>query len=326
MVNIPPLEELTAETAGSLLCRSVPIAGPRDTAGAVRAGLEGARFEAASHIAVCGDDGSLCGVVRIEDLLAAAPETPLSSFMDSDPPTVSPGTDQELVAWRAAQRDESALAVVDARGRFLGMVPPAQLLRVLLHEHDEDLARLGGVLRQHSVARAASVESVPRRLWHRLPWLIVGLLGALFAADIVGAFEARIEEELLLAFFIPGIVYLADAVGTQTETLVIRGFSVGVGIRRFAPRELLTGVLAGLILAAVFYPIAWLRWGEADVALAVSISLLAACSTATVIAMALPWAFDTLGQDPAFGSGPLATVVQDLLSILIYFAVASAII
>jgi magnesium transporter len=30
-----------------------------------------------------------------------------------------------------------------------------------------------------------------------------------------------------------------------------------------------------------------------------------------------------LGRDPAFGSGPLATVIQDLLSILIYFAIAS---
>jgi magnesium transporter len=63
-----------------------------------------------------------------------------------------------------------------------------------------------------------------------LPWLFLGLLGAIIAADIVGAFERRLEEHVLLAFFIPGIVYLADAVGTQTEALVIRGLSVGVGM------------------------------------------------------------------------------------------------
>jgi magnesium transporter len=32
--------------------------------------------------------------------------------------------------------------------------------------------------------------------------------------------------------------------------------------------------------------------------------------------------FSLLGRDPAFGSGPLATVIQDLLSIIIYFAIA----
>jgi magnesium transporter len=42
--------------------------------------------------------------------------------------------------------------------------------------------------------------------------------------------------------------------------------------------------------------------------------------------MVLPSLLSRLGADPAFGSGPLATVAQDLLSILIYFAVASVIV
>jgi len=63
------------------------------------------------------------------------------------------------------------------------------LLAVLLHEHDEDLARLGGFLRDSSMARTASEEPVVKRFWHRVPWLLVGLLGALLAADIVGAYE-----------------------------------------------------------------------------------------------------------------------------------------
>lgn len=74
-------------------------------------------------------------------------------------------------------------------------------------------------------------------------------------------------------------------------------------------------------------PVCYLAlWGEADVAPASSLALLAACSTATIVAMALPWALNRLGTDPAFGSGPLATVVQDLLSLLIYFWIASSIV
>jgi magnesium transporter len=67
-------------------------------------------------------------------------------------------------------------------------------------------------------------------------------------------------------------------------------------------------------------------WDDGDVILAAAIALFAACSTATVVAMALPWLLNRLGRDPAFGSGPLATVVQDLLSLVIYFAVASLIV
>jgi magnesium transporter len=150
----------------------------------------------------------------------------------------------------------------------------------------------------------------------------VGLAGALVAAWIVGSFEERLQGNVALAFFIPGIVYMADAVGTQTETLVIRGLSVGVPIGEVVRRELLTGLFVGLALSATFLPLAWLGW-EGDVAVAAALALFAASSTATLVAMVLPWLFSRLGRDPAFGSGPLATVIQDLASILIYFAIAT---
>jgi magnesium transporter len=104
--------------------------------------------------------------------------------------------------------------------------------------------------------------------------------------------------------------------------VVVRGLSVGVGIRRMVARETLAGFATGSALALVAGPLIWLRWGEPQVAIAVALSLFAACSTATLVAMALPAALDALGVDPAFGSGPLATVVQDLLTILIYLSVA----
>jgi magnesium transporter len=157
-------------------------------------------------------------------------------------------------------------------------------------------------------------------LWHRLPWLVVGLAGALAAAFIVGSFEDRLRSNVALAFFIPGIVYMADAVGTQTETLVIRGLSVGVQIRDVVKREIVTGLLVGLAIAALFLPVALWQW-DYDVAVAAALALLAACSMATLVAMLLPWLLSRAGKDPAFGSGPLATVVQDLSSILIYFGI-----
>lgn len=313
------------QTASTHVCRDVPRMEPDVTAGRARALLIGHRHESAADIAVCDGD-RLVGLVSIEVALSAPNWMRLRDLMDADPPVVEPDTDQEVAAWKAVEHGETSLAVVDAGGRFVGLVPPRRLLAVLLTEHDEDLARLSGVAATTSEARRASEEPVSRRLAHRLPWLVVGLAGALLAAALVGRFERDLEATVALAFFVPGIVYMADAVGTQTETVVIRGLSVGVPIRRVVRNELLTGLLTGLTLAAAFYPLGLALWGDADVALAAAIALLAACSTATVIAMALPWAIHRLGADPAFGSGPLATVVQDLLSLLIYFTVASAVI
>jgi magnesium transporter len=153
-----------------------------------------------------------------------------------------------------------------------------------------------------------------------LPWLAVGLIGAMISAALLAGLEGEMSANLAVAYFIPGIVYLADAVGTQTETLTIRGLSVGVGIGRVARREATTGLLVGVILAAVMFPtISWL-WHDVALAAAVSSAVLAASTVATLVAMALPYLLHRLGYDPAFGSGPVATVIQDLLSIVIYLA------
>ena len=211
------------------------------------------------------------------------------------------------------------------QGEFVGLVPPHRMVGVLLTEHDEDVARLGGYLASTQRARQAAEEEVGRRLWHRLPWLLVGLVGAVLSAAIVGAFEDELEDEVLLAFFLPGVVYMSAAIGTQTQTVLIRGFSVGVTARRVFPRELASGLLLSAAIALVFLPVAWLGWGDAGVAVGVAAALLASSAAATLVAIALPWAFQRLGSDPAFGSGPLATVLQDILTIAIYFAVAAPI-
>ncbi len=125
--------------------------------------------------------------------------------------------DEELAAARLARNGGRSIAIVDGHGRFVGLVSSRQAVAVLLREHEEDVARLGGFLSRTSQARTAAEEPVHRRLWHRLPWLALGLLGAMGSAGIVAAFEEQLSRLVLLAFFIPAVVYMADAVGTQTE-------------------------------------------------------------------------------------------------------------
>jgi len=311
------------ETAAAHAVVNVPIAAPSLCAGDARAMLDGRHYESASLLVVCDRD-RFVGIVTIEDVLGARPDVTVASLMDRDAPVVAPGVDQEVAAWRAVAHGESALAVVDATGRFVGVIPPHRLVAVLLAEHEEDLSRLGGFLKSTSVARVASEEGVRRRFWHRVPWLLVGLCGALFAADVIARFEDLLRIHVMLAFFMPGIVYLADAVGTQTETVIVRGLSLGVPLRRMIAREVLAGIAIGAALAVIAAPLVWSRWGDQKLALTVGVSVFAAASTSTVAAMLLPWCLNSMKLDPAFGSGPLATVIQDVLSIWIYLLVAYA--
>ena len=302
----------------------VPVARPDQPAGEVRGALIGARFESVDDVAVL-EGHALVGLLPIERLLAAGAEEPVSKLMDAEPPVVAPGADQELVAWRMVRRGESSMGVVDSAGRFVGLIPPEAMLEVLLSAHDEDMARLGGYVAGASGAREAAEEPVGRRLAHRLPWLLLGLLGAVGSAVLVGVFEQQLKEVVLLAFFLPGVLYMAAAIGTQTEAVLIRGLAVELDLGRMLRRELVSGIVMSAVLGLAFFPFALLGWGDENVALGVSLALFASALMATLVALALPLLFRRLGTDPAFGSGPLATVIQDLLSVVIYLAIAAPI-
>jgi magnesium transporter len=317
----------TFESAASLASDDVPVAHPDDSVAMLRTRIALRRYHCVSDIPVVDrQTRRLLGVLQIEDLVCANAEAPVAQLMDTDPPCVSHQLDREHAAWKAVQHGESALAVIDDQGRYLGMIPPHRLLAAMLAEHDEDLSRLGGFNKSAEAARHATIESMGRRLWHRLPWLFIGLLGALLAAGIVGRYEATLSEIVLLAAFVPGIIYFADAVGTQTETVVVRGLSLGIDVRQMRAREALTGVVIGAATALLIYPVVRFGWHDARIAMIVALSLFAACSVATVVALALPVLLLRAGVDPAFGAGPLATVIQDLLSLLIYFAIATQLI
>ncbi|MGK2954219.1 MAG: magnesium transporter [Solirubrobacterales bacterium] len=298
----------------------VPTAGPEELVSDVRDSLVGHEFEVAGQVIVLEKNVAV-GSASLEELMAVRDGRQMREVMHADPPQVSEDAHQEVAAHLMAKSSGGCVVVVASDGSFKGVLSPQRMLAVLIEEHEEDLARLGGYTAGSRQARRAAEESVPRRLWHRLPWLLIGLLGAMLSAVILGGFEGRLEANVLIALFIPAIVYMADAVGTQTETLAIRALAVGVPIRDLVLKELVTGAVIGLVIGAAFFLFSLIGWGDSKVALAVGIALLASSTIATVVAMLLPALFQKLGIDPAFGSGPLATVAQDLLSILTYLGV-----
>jgi magnesium transporter len=183
------------------------------------------------------------------------------------------------------------------------------------------LTQSNGTTRSRSRHRA---ETAGWHLVDRLPWLLLGLAGSVIATIVVAFFERQLQSRVAIAFFIPGIVYLADAIGTQTEAIAVRGLSLShAPIRNLVLGELRTGLLIGVVLGALSFPAIWLVLGDPRLALSVALALLIAGAMATAIGLLLPWLLSRIGRDPAFGSGPIATIVQDVLSLVIYFAVAS---
>lgn len=312
------------KTLGSVIGHAtvaVPIGSERESARAMLESLEGHELAEVRKVVVLEHQKPV-GLVSIEDLLAAEPEAKLGDLMKDDFPVVTFDTDEEVAAHALIESGEGCLVVTGPGGGFAGLVFADQMLPVLLAEHEEDMARLGGYLAGSARARSAAEEGIARRLWHRMPWLVIGLLGAMASAVLMGAFEDRLQENVLIALFVPAVVYMADAVGTQTETLLIRGLAVGVKVRKILARELITGAIIGLLIGVAFTVFAAFGWGDFRVALAVGLALFASATIATGLAMVLPVTFQRLGIDPAFGSGPLATVIQDLLSIITYLGVA----
>jgi magnesium transporter len=312
-----------AETAGWHLVERVPTVRSQDAAGAVVQRLAGRHYDYAGTAYLVDDADRLLGAIALTALLAAPPSTPVVE-LSRTAHAVHPGIDQERIASHAIRHQMSAVPVTDENGRLLGVVPPMVLLQILRHEHVEDIHRLAGIRHETVLARSA-IEAPPvRRARDRLPWLLIGLAGSMVATFVVAAFERSLESRVAIAFFIPGIVYLADAIGTQTEAIAVRGLSLSHSpLRTLVGGEMRTGLLIGLVLGAASLPLVWLAFGDIRLAVAVSLSIVAAGTLATTVGLLLPWLLEKLGRDPAFGSGPIATIIQDVLSLLIYFGIAT---
>lgn len=314
------------ESAARYLLAAVPRVHPAQTVEAVLADLRNGHFDCLDIVCVVDDEGSLIGIVPLSGLFGPAADARIDALMMRDAPRVQAHTDQERVASLALHHGLDAMPVVDARGRLIGVVPSNSLLHILRREHVEDIHRLAGIARETRRAREA-IESPPlRRLRHRLPWLLIGLVGSMFATFIMTGFESTLSLNPALAFFVPGLVYLADAIGTQTEAVAVRGLSLShASVGALVGGEVRTGLLIGLVLGGLTFPCVWFAFGDPALALAVSLSLLVAGGIATTIGLFLPWLLARMGSDPAYGSGPLATIAQDLLTLLTYFAVASVV-
>jgi len=312
-------------TAADLMTVDIPRSDRHRTVGEMIAALRGHTWDEVGHVYLVDDEAVLVGQVPIERLLQAKEQTALADLEGLPPIEVLPGDAAETVALRAVERHDADVAVIDSRRRLLGAIPIGRLLALLHEEHVDNFLRMGGVSRidhQHlSITGRETLTAVRARL----PWLMVGLGGGFLASGVASAFEASLKNEVALAFFLPLVVYMADAVGTQTETVLVRRLAYGeVSLWEQLARELAIGASIGTTVAVVAGGGLWLWNGHPALAMVVGASLGVTAVVATVIASLLPLGLMRLGTDPSLASGPVATVVQDILSVGIYLMIATA--
>lgn len=172
-----------------------------------------------------------------------------------------------------------------------------------------------------------ATESIGLLIKIRLPWLFLGLVLSLGTAFVVSHYEETLATDTRLVFFIPLIVYVSDAVGTQTATIYIRNLSKRqTTFKTYFFKELFVGFFVGMVFGLVTSLAAYLWLDSVEIATTVGLAMWASITTATVFALSTASLINRLKLDAASGADPLVTVAQDAISLLIYFAIATVII
>ena len=312
------------QTAASHLARRIPVARREMPIKEVIDSLLGSVFDCADAIFVTDHEGRLEGVVRINDLLANGDRT-IAEIMMPEHQAVLLSDDQEQIASEAIRLNMIAVPVVDDQGRLLGAVPPEALFKILREEHMEDLQRLAGITSHEQGPLVSLSAPLLDRFRRRLPWLVFGLFASFIMTSVMVSFERLIASNVSVAFFIPALVYISGAIGAQAVSVAVRALAVGtVSLPQLLRGEVAVGAAIGASLGLIALVLVLAAFGDWRLAAAVGLAVLGGGLLSAIVGFSLPWTFQRLGSDPALGSGPLCTIIQDVASLTIYFLLVMA--
>ncbi|HCA7066112.1 magnesium transporter [Staphylococcus pseudintermedius] len=273
-------------------------------------------------IFVVDEDKKLVGVISLRDLIIAENDAYIEDIMSERVISANVADDQEDVAQTMRDYDFIAMPVVDYQNHLLGIITIDDIVDVMDEEASEDYSRLAGVSDIDSTD-----DTIFQTALKRLPWLLILTVLGMITASILGSFEETLEKVALLAAFIPIISGMSGNSGTQSLAVSVRNISTG-DIKekskiKLALRESGSGFLTGITCAVSLSLIIILLYGQPYLALIVGTSLTIAMTVGTTIGSVIPLVINRLGIDPAVASGPFITTINDIVSMLIYFGLAT---
>ncbi len=264
----------------------------------------------------------LVGVSSLRQLVVVPPITPLKDFMSTDVFSVQTSMDQEEVAKIVANYDILAVPVVDESNKLVGIVTVDDVIDIFRKEATEDILKMAGVGEEF-----IETKTIVKSTRIRLPWLFASCIGGIVAFFIIGRFEDSLNKFVYLAAFIPVIMGMGGNIGTQSSTIVVRGLATGrIIIRDFWPvifKELSIGVILGVVYGVLIGTVAQLQYSKFALAMSVSLAVISSMSIAALVGSLAPMAFARINIDPAVASGPFVTTSIDIISVYLYFQIAT---
>ena len=166
---------------------------------------------------------------------------------------------------------------------------------------------------------------------NRLPWLFVMSVSLMITGGIIAHFEDLMSQVIALVAYIPLLNGTGGNAGTQSASLVIRGMAVGeIELKDAAKvmwKEMRISFTVGLILSILnFIKIIVIDRETVLVALTVALGIFIIVMFAKLLGGLLPMAAKRLGIDPALMATPMISSITDMVSVIIYFTLATMII
>ncbi len=313
------------QTAGAIMTTEYISVSSMDTVGNVmdRLRVEAPEAETIYYLYVVDEQLKLVGVVSLRDLIVAGLDQKIDEIMLTRVKSVETHTDQEEVA-RIMRKYDFLAVPVTAQGKLVGIVTVDDIMDVVEEETEEDFGEISAV--RGSIDTNVSWFSAGLK---RSPWIIILMFLGLITAEVIGGFEDTLAEVIVLAAFIPLIMDSAGNTGTQALAVVVRGLAVGSiekkSIGKMLRREFGTGIMLGVVSAiTLIIVIPFLYEGGIILAGIVGVSLFLTLSFSTMVGATVPLIIKKLKIDPAIASGPFITTINDIMGLLIYFTIATA--
>lgn len=314
-----------SEQAKDYVTKKILTVNPENNIGHIKEILttKAKQFETIEYVYVVDTAQKLVGVISLKKILQESDKTLAEKLMIKNVISIREDAHQEKAVDLALKHGFWSIPVLDKENHLLGVIPHHTILSIFHHEVREDVLRSSGI--HHKIKEIESLQTPASRLVKaRLPSLFIGLLGGLVAAAIISNFESFLNEYIILASFIPVIVYLSDAIGTQSQTLVIRMIALepNFSLRRYMFREIKIGSFLGLIFAASLFVAVSFGWGHFDLGIVIGSSIFLSMVFQTFFSTYVSIIFDKFGINPATATGPIATIISDITTVVVYFGIA----
>ncbi len=272
------------------------------------------------NIYVVDELNKLIGLLSLKRLLFASPKTQISEiFQSKNIISVKTSDPDEEVAKIMEKYDLVAIPVVDFQNKLVGRITLDDVVNLIKEEADKDFQLASGI--SERIELNASVWRISRA---RLPWLLIGMVGGIFSAQVISQYENGITLVPSLAFFIPLITATGGNVGVQSSAIVVQSLAKGndqIGsIMQKLMKEGLVGLMNGALLSVLIYGIAFI-FASSTLGFVVSISLFVVVVFAAIIGTLIPLILHKNNIDPALATGPFITTLNDVIGLFIYFTV-----